>query len=65
MMSKQRLLVNSYPAGDEVREVLQDGEGGEDHPVGQPLGVVALLLGLKGLDGTVGRVGKPELRKLK
>ena len=60
MMSKQRLLVNSYPAGDEVREVLQDGEGSEDHPVGQPLGVVTLLLGLQRLNGTVGRVGKPE-----
>ena len=35
----------SYPAGDEVREVLQDGEGSEDHPVGQPLRVVVLPTG--------------------
>ena len=60
MMSKHRLPIDPYPAGDEVREVLQDGEGSKDHPVGQPLGVVALQLGLQGLDGTVGRVGKPE-----
>ena len=59
-MSKQRLPGNSYPSSDEVSEVLQDGEGSEDHPVGHPLGVVALLLGLQGLDGTVGGVGKPE-----
>ena len=52
--------MKSYPAGDEVSEVLQDGEGSEDHPVGQPLSVVALLLGLQGLDGAVGGVGKPD-----
>ena len=60
MIKQICLPVKSYPAGDEVSEVLQDGEGGEDHPVGQPLGVVSSLLGLQGLDGTVGGIGKPE-----
>ena len=52
--------VNSHPAGDEVSEVLEDGEGGEDNPVSQPLRVISLLLGLQRLDGAVGGVGKSE-----
>lgn len=50
----------SYPAGDEVREILEDREGSEDHPVGEPLSVVALLLGLQRLNGAVCGVGKPD-----
>ena len=50
----------SYPAGDEVREILEDREGSEDRPVGEPLSVVALLLGLQRLNGAVCGVGKPD-----
>ena len=51
--------VEGNPASDEVSEVFDNREGSEDHPVGEPLGVVRFALGLKSFDGTVGRVGKP------
>jgi len=52
--------VEGNPASNEVSEVLQDGEKGEDHPVCEPLGVVPLSLGLEGLDGAVGGVRKTD-----
>ena len=45
-------------------EELDYGEGSEDDPVGQPLGVVSLTAGLQGLDGTVGRVREPKMKKI-
>ena len=46
----------AYPAGDEVSEVLDDGEEGKDDPVGEPLRVIVLHRALEGLDGAVGWV---------
>ena len=43
----------SYPAGDEVREILEDREGSEDHPVSEPLRVVVLHRALQRLDRAV------------
>jgi len=52
--------VEGNPASDEVSEVFDNREGSEDHPVGEPLGVVRFALGLQSFDGAVGRVGKPN-----
>ena len=51
--------VEGNPSSDEVSEVLDDGEGGEHDPVGEPLGVVRFTFGLQSFDRTVGRVGEP------
>jgi len=48
--------VERHPAGDEIGEVLDDGEEGEDDPVGEPLRVVVLQRTLKSLYGAVGWV---------
>lgn len=48
--------VQGEPAHDEIGEVLDDGEQGEHHPIGQPFGVVVLLATLDGVDGHVGWV---------
>ena len=50
--------VEGDPSNKDVREELYDGEDWEDDPVGQPLHVIVLLLGLDGLDGAVGGVDK-------
>jgi len=52
--------VEGDPANQEVGEELEEGEEGEDNPVGQPLGVVLLHLGLQRLDGGISRVDKPD-----
>ena len=52
--------VEGNPASDEVSEVFDDRESSEDHPVGEPLGVVRFALGLQSFNGAVGRVGKPD-----
>ena len=44
-------------------EELDYGEGSEDDPVSQPLGVVSLTARLQGLDRPVGRVYKPNIKK--
>lgn len=46
--------------GDVQREELEDREAGEDHPVSQPFGVVALVFRLHGLHRHVRWVGDTD-----
>lgn len=45
---------------DEIREKLDETQGGEDHPVSQPTGVVLLRPRLDGQDRGVGGVGESD-----
>jgi len=53
-------VVEWDPIQHQFHEDLQDTEDGEDHPVDQPLRVVALGLALDGLEGLVRRVDETD-----
>jgi hypothetical protein len=52
--------IDREPGEDDVREKVHDGENGENHPVGEPLGVVVLVTALESLHRSVGRVNEPN-----